>query len=104
MKFTGAITIKNPVFKLRRQTDRKYFGICLSASGKMIYYHNGKEYISDKNHILLLPKGATYTQSCVEAGEFPLIQFTALEEDAPTEFASIEVADMESYIAEYKKQ
>lgn len=103
IKFTGAITIKNPVFKLRQQTDRKYFGICLSASGKMIYYHNGKEYISDKNHILLLPKGATYTQSCVEEGEFPLIQFTALEEDAPTEFASIEVADMESYIAEYKK-
>lgn len=101
IRFTGALTIKNPVFKHRRQEDRKSYGICFATSGKMIYYHDGKEYISDSNHALLLPKGATYTQSCVEEGEFPLIQYQALE--APSEFISIEINDVEKYLGEYEK-
>ncbi|MBQ4151248.1 MAG: helix-turn-helix transcriptional regulator [Clostridia bacterium] len=101
--FTGALTIKNPVFKLREQVDRKSYGICFATSGKMIYYHNGKEYISDKKHALLLPQGATYTQSCVEEGEFLLIQYKALEGTAPNEFLSIEINDVENYIGEFQK-
>ena len=101
--FVGALTIKNPVFKLREQRDRKSYGICFAKSGKMIYYYNGKEYVSDKNHVLLLPKGATYTQSCVEEGEFPLIQYQALDGSAPNEFISIEITDIDNYLGEYRK-
>ena len=101
--FVGALTIKNPEFKLREQNDRKSYGICFARSGKMIYYHNGKEYISDRNHVLLLPKGATYTQSCVKEGEFPLIQSQALDGTAPNEFISIEISDVENYLGEYRK-
>ncbi len=101
--FVGALTIQNPVFKLRTQTDRKSYGICFAKSGKMVYYHNGKEYVSDRNHVLLLPKGATYTQSCVEEGEFPLIQYHALEGTAPSEFISIEIGDIENYLGEFRK-
>ncbi len=103
IRFTGALTIKNPVFKLREQIDRKSYGICFAKSGKMIYYHDGKEYISDKNHVLLLPKGATYTQSCIEEGEFPLIQYQALDAGALREFMSIEISDVENYLGEYAK-
>ena len=103
IRFTGALTVKNPVFKSRTQTDRKSYGICFATSGKMIYYQSGKEYISDRNHVLLLPKGATYTQSCVEEGEFPLIQYHAIEESAPNEFISIEISDVENYLGEYAK-
>ncbi len=101
--FVGALTIKNPVFKMREQINRKSYGICFAKSGKMIYYHDGKEYISDKNHVLLLPKGATYTQSCVEEGEFLLIQYQALDGTSPDEFISIEIGDVENYIGEYRK-
>ena len=101
--FTGALKVNNPVFKMRNQTDRKSYGICFATSGKMIYYHGGKEYVSDRNHVLLLPKGATYTQSCVEAGEFPLIQYQALEGTAPSEFISIEISDVDAYLGEYAK-
>ena len=101
--FTGALVVKNHVFKLRQQHDRKSHGICFAKSGKMIYYHNGNEYISDKDHALLLPKGATYTQSCVEEGEFLLIQYQALEGSAPNEFISLKIADLDRYIAEYSK-
>lgn len=103
IRFTGALTVKNPVFKLREQKDRKSYGICFAKFGKMIYYHDGKEYVSDRNHVLLLPKGATYTQSCVEEGEFPLIQYQALEGTVPNEFISIEISDVENYLGEYHK-
>ena len=103
IRCVGALTIKNPVFKRREQKDRKSYGICFAKSGKMIYYHDGKQYVSDKNHVLLLPKGATYTQSCVEEGEFPLIQYQALNGTVPNEFISIEIGDLENYLGEYYK-
>lgn len=102
-KLVGALTIKNPEFKLREQKERKSTGLCFARSGKMIYYHNGKEYISDRNHALLIPKGATYTQSCIEAGEFPLINFQTTDETALTEFVCIEIGDVENYLGEYQK-
>ncbi len=101
--FSGALTIKNPVFKSREQRDRRCHGICFAKSGKMIYYHGGKEYVSDKNHVLLLPKGATYTQTCTKEGEFLLVQYQALEGSAPKEFISIEITDLENYIGEFQK-
>ncbi|MBQ8836081.1 MAG: helix-turn-helix transcriptional regulator [Clostridia bacterium] len=103
IRFAGALVIKNSVFKIREQKDRKYYGICFATSGKMTYYHDGKEYISDRNHVLLLPKGATYTQSCTEEGEFPLIQYLALDGTAPNEFISIEINDVENYLGEFHK-
>ncbi len=99
----GALVVKNRVFKNRSQIDRKAHGICFAKTGKMIYYHGGKEYVSDRNHVLLLPKGATYTQSCTEAGDFPLIQYQALEGTAPSEFISIEISDLDSYLVEFNK-
>lgn len=103
IRFCGALVIKNSVFKIREQRDRKYYGICFAKSGKMTYYHDGKEYISDRNHVLFLPKGATYTQSCTEEGEFPLIQYLALDGTAPSEFISIEISDVENYLGEFHK-
>ena len=102
-KLVGALVIKNPEFKQRKQENRSSTGICFARSGKMIYYHDGKEYISDRNHVLIMPKGATYTQSCVEAGEFPLINFQTTEDTALTKFISIEIGDVENYLGEYQK-
>lgn len=99
----GALTITNPEFKLRRQTERKWSGLCFARSGRMVYYHDGKEYVSDRNHVLFLPKGATYTQSCTEAGEFPLINFHTTEEPSFTRFISFEISDVENYLHEFHK-
>lgn len=99
----GALTIKNPEFKHRPQNERPTCGLCFAKSGKMVYYHDDKEYVSDRNHALILPKGATYTQSCLEAGEFLLINFHTTEENAPKEFISFEISDIENYLGEFHK-
>lgn len=101
--FAGALTITNPEFKLRVQEQRKWHGICFARSGRMVYYHNGKEYVSDRNHILFLPKGATYTQSCTEAGEFPLINFHAVHDENIQDFISFEASDIDNYLREFHK-
>lgn len=102
-KLAGALTIANPEFKLRKQENRKWYGICFARSGRMVYYHGGKEYISDRNHVLFLPQGATYTQSCTEAGEFPLINFYAVPETDLTEIISFEISDTDNYLREFHK-
>ncbi len=101
--FAGALTIANPEFKHRLQEKRKWYGICFAASGRMVYYHGGKEYVSDREHVLLLPKGATYTQSCTEAGEFPLINFQTAGDVGPSEIISFTVSDIDNYLREFHK-
>ena len=103
IKFEGAVTVTNPVFKHRLQEKRKWYGICFAKRGRMVYYHNGQEYISDREHVLFLPKGATYTQSCTEAGEFPLINFQTAADIGPDHFISFSVSDLENYLREFHK-
>ncbi len=103
VKFDGAVTVANPEFKHRLQENRKWYGICFATSGRMVYYHNGKEYVSDREHVLFLPKGATYTQSCTEAGEFPLINFQTEGDVGPSAFISFTVSDIENYMREFHK-
>ena len=99
----GAITLRNPEFKNRTQNNRPYCGLCFAKSGRMIYCHNGKEYVSDRNHALFLPKDATYTKSCLEAGEFLLINFHTTEGGAPKSFINIKISDVDNYIGEFRK-
>lgn len=102
-KFSGALTVTNSKFKIRTQKNRKWCGICFARSGRMTYYHGGKEYISDRTHVLFLPQGITYTQSCTEAGEFPLINFTADPATYPQEILSMEISDLDGYLREFRK-
>jgi len=58
-----------------KRENRPQYAIAVKTSGKTIYYSNGKEYLSDSNHICLLPKGATYSFNCIESGECLMLEF-----------------------------
>lgn len=55
---------------------RPQYGLSLcDGAGKILYHYNGKSYLSDRDHAVLLPMGATYVLDCRESGYFPLINF-----------------------------
>ena len=101
--FADVLTVVNPRFEDRRRVNRRAHALCFAKSGKMIYYHNGKTFVSDRNHVLILPKGATYDSSCIEAGEFPIINFYTTDSFAPKEFISFDTTSTEAYMAEFQK-
>lgn len=99
----SVLDIMNPVFLDRPKTARGSHGLCFCLSGKTVYSHNGKTYVSDRDHIVLLPRGSTYTYSCVESGEFPLINFQTTDDFAPTEFLTFGIDSHEKYMDEFRE-
>lgn len=71
--------LNSPVGVVTRQVRRNRWGIVLKAGGKTMYEQSGKTILSDRFHIMLLPKGSCYTWTCVEPGECIVIDFDAPE-------------------------
>ncbi|MBQ7660440.1 MAG: helix-turn-helix transcriptional regulator [Clostridia bacterium] len=102
-KICAALIVKNGQFPYRKITDRQWYGICFAKSGRMVYTMNGKDYVSDPKHVLILPKGGTYTSLCSQAGEFPLINFQCDDAFAPDTILSFPIENAESYAGDIAK-
>ena len=63
---------KGRVFQMEH---RKTYGLGLCLRGQIRYVMDGKEYLSDPNHGILLPKGGSYRLYREKEGLFPLINF-----------------------------
>lgn len=81
---------------------RPAMGLSFCKSGKIIYRHNGQEFISDKNRAIILPMGASYELARTEAGQFPLINFFC-KGFSPETFTVIKLQNPESYIRDFEK-
>ena len=55
--------------------NRPYTGLIFVTHGRLLYEINGKSYVSDPNHALLLPRGGNYSITCIEKSESLLIDF-----------------------------
>lgn len=69
--------------------NRPMYALSCKLHGRTVYEVNGTEIVSDPNHIVLLPKGASYTISYEELGECLLIEF-----DLDPSFV---ISDIQSY-------
>ncbi len=83
------------------QKRRNYWGIAYKKNGATYYHQNEKQFLSDKNHVLLLPKNGAYTWECVEAGECIIIDFEAPESGC--EIRSIEIGDSAELLTAFSK-
>ena len=56
------MTVRVETGSCRQIVNRKGYGIsfCATPGGKLVYYHNGNQYVSDSDHAVILPKGQTY--------------------------------------------
>ena len=77
-EFVGYVQV--PVHVGFRNTiiKRKSSAIMLMDGGTVEYYHQGKTYISDEKHVLLIPQGLEYSLCCTAAGASPQINFQAV--------------------------
>lgn len=110
MNFLNQITVTDicdvflvPVSKghVRKMINRKCYGISFSESGKIIYRHNGKEFLSDRSHAVFLPQGESYQLLDRENGMFPVINFFCAPDFCQKEIVSIEIPSAEGFLRDY---
>ncbi len=87
-----------PRGRMVEMTARRCDGITFCMGEGQILYRQGKEtYLSDQNHAVFLPAGATYTLECREGGQFPLVNFRA-SSPVGTAFCSLPLRNPEQYL------
>lgn len=78
-ELVNIVTVHSPKGRLHTMTERKCYGVSFCLSGQITYVQNGKSYVSDRDHAIILPKGATYTLIGDKTGDFPVINFQTTE-------------------------
>ena len=100
-RLIDAMTVSSPKGAVFEMPCRSSFALTFCREGRITYTHRGREYISDRDHALILPKGAAYRLYRNEAGSFPLVNFQCqgLAEDV---FLRIPLGNPESYLREFE--
>lgn len=83
--------------------NRFAYGLSFCESGKIIYTHNDRMFVSDQAHALILPQGQSYSLYGEEAGYFPLINFRCTPSFNTDEFLVCRLSNPESYLKDYEK-
>lgn len=81
---------------------RPCYGLSFCIDGQINYTHNGKTFVSDNKHAIILPKGASYILRGKENGLFPIINFECKNKLCDT-FMAIPLADNDYYIRHFKQ-
>lgn len=97
-----AVTIYSPMGRRYETADRPYFGLSFCESGRIVYHHGNKRIVSDRDHAILLPKGATYYLRGEETGTFPLINFHGIGPEIK-EFVRIPLNDPERFFRQFDR-
>lgn len=96
-----AMTVQSKKGMSLEMPCRKSFALSFCYGGKITYTHLGREFISDRNHAVILPKGAHYRLYRNEEGQFPLINFQCKNFPLDT-FLLIPLTNPESYLKDYE--
>lgn len=81
-----------------KMINRPSYGITYTVSGRIIYYHNDKRFVSDDKHIILIPRGATYEYDCAEPGEFAIMNFRCTDDFQTDEFIRLPLKDAGEFL------
>lgn len=97
-----AMTVRSAKGRNFQMQCRRSYGLSFCYGGQITYSHWGKEFVSDRDHAVFLPKGAYYHLYGNEAGNFPLINFQC--ENLPIDtFLLIPLHNPESYLADFEQ-
>lgn len=89
----------------RKIPYRSVYGLsfCENEGGEIKYVYDGKEYIQDYAHAILLPQDHTYMLYGLGSGQFPLINFATEGIFGGGEFLTFEIHNMNSYLNRCRK-
>lgn len=82
--------------------NRESYGFSFCKEGRITYTHNGKKFVSDNQHIVILPQNQTYTLKGNKTGTFPVINFKCNKFFAD-EFLVFPTKKVETYITEFEE-
>ena len=74
-KVNHASTLYTPKNTSGGRINRQRWSISVKYEGETVYTTNGKQFISDINHIIILPRGCSYDWKCTKAGHYSVIEF-----------------------------
>ena len=105
--FSGTIVteIEEPVTvhfakgKTVHMKNRRCYGLSFCSSGQLTYTQNGRHFLSDANHAILLPQNGTYSIFGDREGFFPVLNFRCEGLDCP-EIVTIPLSNPQSCLRE----
>ena len=71
----GAVTVHSVKGKTNSMNVRQSYGLSFCSEGQITYVQDGKHYISNRDHAVILPKGGSYDILRNKTGDFPVINF-----------------------------
>ncbi|MBR2860226.1 MAG: helix-turn-helix transcriptional regulator [Clostridia bacterium] len=74
-KVLAASTLYTPEKVKIKRTHRKRWAVVIKYEGETFYISNGKRFLSDANHVVILPNGCLYDWECTQPGHFAIIEF-----------------------------
>ena len=74
-KVHSVSTLYTPENTKLKRNDRQRWAIVIKYEGETVYTSGKKSFLSDVNHILILPKGCSYDWQCTRSGHFSIIEF-----------------------------
>lgn len=78
--------------------SREMWGLSVKLGGTTVYSSGGRDILSDSDHIVILPKGASYSFSIKELGECVMIEFELAEEPESASVQSFPVKNKLDFI------
>lgn len=95
-------TVDSPKGRREQILDRFSYGITFCYGGRITYHMNGKAVVSDRDHMVLLPKGQDYSLDCDAAGLFPVINVDFAPDFCVTEPTAFPIRQPEGYLRDYE--
>ena len=74
-KVYSVSTLYTPEKTRLRRNDRQRWAVVIKYEGQTIYTSNEKRFLSDIEHIVVLPKGCSYDWECTRSGHYSIIEF-----------------------------
>ena len=74
-KVNSAFSMYTPKDTKIKRKDRPCWAVVIKYEGETVYTAVGKQFVSDINHIILLPKGCSYDWECKKAGHYSTVEF-----------------------------
>ena len=98
----GVGTVYSPKGRQVEMKKRPCYAISFCIDGQITYSQNGKEYISDRDHAIILPMGQSYSLRGDKTGSFPVINFSTLTPLCDT-VTVLEVCNRELLLKKYEE-
>lgn len=74
-KIYSATTMYTEKNKKAKRVNRSCWAFVIKYEGETVYLSQGQKILSDKNNLVILPKGCSYEWSCTREGHYMIVEF-----------------------------